>query len=104
MAEASRVTLAVSQENTGVSFGLIATHLVKVSGQVLGSDGSPVTGGMVMLVPGGAAGGRVVVQQGGGSGRIDRTGAFQLTNVAPGRYQVQARAGGMAGPAGRGGW
>ena len=32
VAEAQRVTLAVSQENTGVNFGLIATRLVRVSG------------------------------------------------------------------------
>ena len=39
VAEATRITLAVSQENTGVSFGLIATRLVRVSGQVLTSAG-----------------------------------------------------------------
>ena len=95
MAEASRVTLAVSQENTGVSFGLIATKLVRLSGQVLTSDGTPASGGMVMLVPGGTAGGRgIVMQQGGGGGRVDRTGAFSISNVAPGRYQVQARSAG----------
>ena len=98
IAEAGRVTVAVSQENTTVSFGLIATRLVKVSGSVLSSDGAPASGGMVMLVPGGTAGGRgVVMQQGGGAGRTDRTGAFQLNNVAPGRYQVQARTGGRGG-------
>ena len=91
IAEAARVTLAVSQENTSVSFGLIATKLVRVSGTVLSSDGSPATGATVMLMPGGAAGGRAGVMQGGSGGRADRTGAFQLSNVAPGRYQVQAR-------------
>ena len=94
VAEASRVTLAVSQENTGVSFGLIATKLVKLSGQVMLSNGSPAAGGVVMLVPGTAAGGgRSALMQGGGGGRIDQTGAFRMTNVAPGRYQVQARTG-----------
>ena len=93
MAEASRVVLAVSQENTAVSFGLIAMKLVRVSGQVLSSDGSPAAGGMVMLIPGGTSGGRgIVVQQGGG--RIDRTGAFTIGNVAAGRYQVLAQSGG----------
>ncbi len=92
IAEAARVTLAVSQENTAVSFGLIATRLVRVSGTVLSSDGAPATGATVMLMPGGTAGGRgVVMQQGGSGGRADRTGVFQLSNVAPGRYQVQAR-------------
>ena len=94
--EAARVTLAVSQENTAVSFGLIATRLVRVSGQVLTSSGEPAGGGNVLLLPGGTASGRgVQLQQGsGGGGRIDRTGAFTIANVAPGRYQVQARSGG----------
>ena len=95
VAEAARITLAVSQENTGVSFGLIATRLVRVTGQVLMSDGSPATNGTVMLLPANA-GGRpgVAMQQGGNANRIDQTGAFRISNVAPGRYRVQARAGG----------
>jgi hypothetical protein len=95
VAEAARVTLAVSQENTGISFGLIATKLVRVSGQVLMSDGAPATNGMVMLVPS-SANGRpgVAMQQGGAGNRVDQNGTFRLPNVAPGRYQVQARAGG----------
>lgn len=95
VAEASRVTLAVSQENTTVNFGLIATRLVNVSGQVLMSDGSPASNGSVLLMPAGS-GGRpaVAMQQGGNGNRIDQNGTFRLSNVAPGRYQVQARAGG----------
>jgi hypothetical protein len=94
VAEAGRVTLAVSQENTSVSFGLIATRLVRVSGQVLTSSGSPATNGMVLLVPAGANGRPgMAAQQGGAGNRIDPTGAFRVSNVAPGRYQVQARSG-----------
>lgn len=90
--EAQRVTVAVGQENVSVSFGLIATKLVKVSGQVLTSAGSPAAGGAVMLMPVNAAGGRLGMV-GGAAGRIDGTGAFRVTNVAPGRYQAQARSG-----------
>ena len=59
------------------------------------SDGAPATSGMVMLLPANA-GGRpaIAMQQGGNGDRIDQTGTFRLPNVAPGRYQVQARAGG----------
>jgi Carboxypeptidase regulatory-like domain len=93
--EASRVSLAVSQENTNVSFGLIATKLVKLSGQVITSQGTPAANGVVMIMPSGGAGGRAAIGGGGGNGgRIDQTGAFRMTNVAPGRYQVQARLGG----------
>ena len=95
VAEAARVTLAVAQENTGVSFGLIATRLVRVSGQVLTSDGAPATNGMVLLLPATASGRPgVAMQQGGNGNRIDQTGTFRVSNVAPGRYQVQARSGG----------
>jgi protocatechuate 3,4-dioxygenase beta subunit len=94
VAEAARITLAVSQENTGISFGLIATKLVRVAGQVLTSSGSPATNGMVLLVPAGANGRPgLAAQQGGAGNRIDQTGLFRLPNVAPGRYQMQARSG-----------
>jgi len=94
VAEAARVTLAVSQENTSISFGLIATKLVRVAGQVLTSSGSPATNGMVLLVPAGANGRPgLAAQQGGAGNRIDQTGLFRLPNVAPGRYQMQARSG-----------
>ena len=93
--EAQRVTIALAQENTGVNFGLIATRLVRVSGQVMMSNGAPAPGGMVLLAPVSAAGGRaMIMQQGGAGNRIDQTGMFRLPNVAPGRYQLQARAGG----------
>jgi hypothetical protein len=95
VADAARVTLAVSQENTTINFGLIATRLVKVSGQVLMSDGGPAANGMVTLMPassGGRAG--IAMQQGGNGNRVDGNGTFRMSNVAPGRYILQARAGG----------
>ena len=100
VAEASRVTLVVGQENTNISFGLIATRLVRISGQVLTSDGTPASNGTIMLLASNS-GGRPgqAFQQGGSGGRIDQTGTFRLTSVAPGRYQVQARSGG-GGPGG----
>ena len=95
VAEATRIALGVSQENIGISFGLIATRLVRVSGQVLMSDGAAATNGMVVLVPANTSGRPgIAMQQGGAGNRLDRNGAFRITNVAPGRYQVQARAGG----------
>jgi hypothetical protein len=90
---AQRVTLAIAQENSNVSFGLIATKLVRLSGQVMTSSGGPATGGAVMLAPPGGMRRGVLMQGSGATARIDRTGAFRLTNVAPGRYQLQARTG-----------
>ncbi len=101
--EAQRVTVAVSAENTSLNFGLIATRLVRVTGQVIMSNGAPAPGGTVMLMPSTSAGGRAMVMQQGGSGnRIDASGAFRMSNVAPGRYTVQARAGGGPGMGGPG--
>ena len=95
VAEAARVTLGVAQENTGVSFSLVATKLVAVSGQVLMSDGGPAANGMVMLLPVNTTGRPgIAMQQGGAGNRVADNGTFRLTNVAPGRYMVQARAGG----------
>jgi hypothetical protein len=95
VAEAARVTLAVSQENTSVNFGLIATRLVRVSGTVMMSDGAPATNGNVVLVPVNATGRPgIAMQQGGAGNRLDASGSFRIANVAPGRYMVQARAGG----------
>jgi hypothetical protein len=95
IAEAGRVTLAVSQENTGVNFGLIVTRLVRVNGTVMMSDGAPASNGSVMLTPLSATGRPgIAVQQGGAGNRIEPDGRFRMANVAPGRYQLQARAGG----------
>ncbi len=85
---AERVRVALAQENTAVSFGLIATRLVKLSGHVTTSQGVPATGGAVTLTS--LAGSLVVQEQEGG--RI-RNGAFEIDNVAPGRYQLHAGTG-----------
>lgn len=92
--EAQRVRVALSQEQGGVSFGLLATRLVRVWGQVISATGTPHWGGMVNLAPLSAEGGRLPsFQQGGANGRIEGDGGFWIANVAPGRYRLQARAG-----------
>jgi protocatechuate 3,4-dioxygenase beta subunit len=101
--EATRVTLVVGQENTNISFGLVATHLVRVSGQVLTSQGTAASNGMIMLLSANSGGRPGPFQGGGSGGRVDANGTFRLTNVAPGHYQLQARAGSGGGPGGRGG-
>jgi len=93
-AEAQRVRVALSQEQGGVSFGLLATRLVRVWGQVISATGTPHWGGMVMLsTADGTQGGRGPGFQGGNGARIEGDGNFWIGNVAPGRYQLQARAG-----------
>ena len=100
VAEAQRVNVAIGQEQNSVSFGLIATRLVRVTGAGVDSSGGPVRSGMVMLAP-------VSTRLGAGAtmqmttARVSDSGQFRLTNVAPGRYVVQARTG--RGGGGRGG-
>jgi len=91
-AEAQRVRLALAAENANVSFGLIATRLVRISGQVISATGGPAGGGTVMLTAAEGAGQGRAIMQGGGA-RIEPTGAFRMSNVAPGRYLLQARTG-----------
>ena len=90
-AEAQRVNVALGQETTNVTFALIATKLVRVTGAVINSQGQAVTNGMVVLAPPNArlAGGGGLNQ--GATARIDGGGQFRVINVAPGRYTAQVR-------------
>jgi protocatechuate 3,4-dioxygenase beta subunit len=100
-AEAQRVSVGLGQELSNVSFALVATKLVRISGTVMDSNGAPPSGGAVMLVPAeGGSAGPGMFQMGGG--RIEASGRFRITNVAPGRYILQARTGRDGGaPGGR---
>jgi hypothetical protein len=101
VADAQRVTVALGQEQSSVIFSLIATRLVRVTGAVLNSQGTPMQNGTVILTP---ASSRVTAPAvtGNLSGRIDGSGQFRVINVPPGRYVAQVRAqGGRGGPAAR---
>jgi protocatechuate 3,4-dioxygenase beta subunit len=89
VSDAQRVRIDVSQEQSSVNFGLIATRLVRIAGTVIDSKGAPVTTGALMLVPADSARGPMMM--GGGAARLDRTGVFRITDVAPGRYVLQTR-------------
>lgn len=89
--EAQRVAVGIGQETMNVSFALIATRLVRITGTVMDSSGAPANGGSVVLVPTDMRGAMPMMQ--GGNGRIEATGRFRLTNVAPGRYTLQTRPG-----------
>lgn len=98
-AEAQRVHVDVSQEQSGIVFSLIATRLVRVSGTVLDAQGSTLAGGIVTLVSASGSGpqrGEVA------SSRVDNAGQFRLIDIAPGRYLLNAasspRGGGRGGP------
>jgi hypothetical protein len=102
VADAQRVTVTLGQEQTSVIFSLIATRLVRVTGAVLNSQGTPLQTGAVMLAP---ASTRLNAPALNATltGRIDGSGQFRVINVPPGRYVAQVRAQtGRGGPAARG--
>jgi protocatechuate 3,4-dioxygenase beta subunit len=99
LSEAQRVRVDVSQEQSSVNFALIATRLVRITGTVIDSRGTAVTAGALMLMPADMA--RNPMQMPNGAARVDRNGAFRLSDIAPGRYVLQARTN-LGGPGGRG--
>ena len=83
--EAQTVTTTLGQE-TSVQFALTAARMSRVGGVVTDSTGKPAVGAMILLGPGSglAVGGFTTAQSG-----VD--GAFALSNVAPGDYQLSVQ-------------
>ena len=91
VADAQRITVGVSQEQSNVIFSLVAVPLVRVTGAVLNSQGTPVPNGSVVLTPSSTRS-TIAAPRSQLSGRIDGSGQFRITNVPPGRYIAQVRA------------
>jgi hypothetical protein len=88
VAEAQRITLTHGQESPSADFALVAVRLAKVSGIVIGSDGKPLEGAAVSVMPVNREFGGMLGQQ---SARSAKDGSFTLNSVAPGDYSLQAR-------------
>ena len=89
--EAHPITLGLSQTSADVDFNLQLVHVARVSGHVIDPDGTATWSGNVSLVVDSATVGR-----GAGFGmnygsRIQYDGTFEISNVPPGRYTLQAR-------------
>ena len=93
--EAQSVTTTLGQETT-LQFALTAARMSRVGGVVTDSTGKPAVGAMILLGPGSglAVGGFTTGQSG-----VD--GAFVLSNVAPGDYQLSVQPINMMGGDGR---
>ena len=91
--EAQRVAVAIGQELSSVDIQLQPVKLAKVSGVAIGSDGKPMGGAMVILMPSM----RDAMMFGpGGTSRTDKDGNFTLSSVTPGEYSLQVQSmGGM---------
>lgn len=83
VAEAQRLTLGAGEEQTGINFVLLPVRAVRVSGTVTGSTGEP-TAATLTLVSDADAGGPTTSS----AGRADASGAFTISNVVPGSYQL----------------
>ncbi len=88
--DAQKITVAAGQEIGGTDFALLPVRLAKVAGTVIGSDGKPLAGAMVNLVPASRATDAPMMMM-GNSTRTSNDGAFTISSVTPGDYTLQVR-------------
>jgi len=84
--EAQRVSLTVGQELPSVDIQLQPVRVARITGMALGSDGKPMSGAMVMLMPSMKD---AMMFMPGGTSRTDKDGNFTLNSVTPGDYSLQ---------------
>jgi hypothetical protein len=87
-AEAQRLSLSVGQELSSIDIQLQPVKLAKIAGIASGSDGKPMSGAMVMLMPGTRD---TVALMPGGTSFTDKDGNFTLSGIAPGEYSLQVQ-------------
>ena len=86
-ADAQRLALTVGQE-LSVELQMSPVRLSRIAGSAVGSDGKPMSGAMVMLLPSRMD---AVGMMPGGTSRTDKDGNFTLSGIAPGEYTVQVQ-------------
>jgi hypothetical protein len=92
VSQAQTVTAVLGQELSSIAFPLVPARLSRVSGTVIGSDGRPLAGAMVMIRARGAGLGALRMNFiGGGGNQVRPDGSFQLTNVPPGDYVLDVQ-------------
>ena len=87
-AEAQKISVAVGQEAQNTDFALLPVKLSKISGTVISSEGKPVDGSMINMMPRNADAGGMFMM---GGARTDKNGNFTISNAAPGDYTLQSR-------------
>lgn len=86
MSDAQRVTVALGQEVSGISFAMTPTRVARLSGRVTGGTPGDYEG-FVSLSPEDTSSG---LGFGGGAG-LQSDGTFEMTGVAPGRYVLRVQ-------------
>jgi protocatechuate 3,4-dioxygenase beta subunit len=84
--EAEFVTVALSQEQSGIEFSLSRARTATISGTLLNAAGEPSTMGSVKLMPSQRSGSVTSIQVGA---RLMKDGKFEFPNVTPGQYVIQ---------------
>jgi hypothetical protein len=87
-AEAQKITLAAGQETPSADFALVPVRLARVTGIVLSSDGKPLEGAGISVVP---ATRDIGIMMASSTTRSGKDGTFTLNSVPPGDYTLQAR-------------
>jgi protocatechuate 3,4-dioxygenase beta subunit len=82
-AGAQFISMAASQDISGIGFAMSRAPTVRVAGKALGPDGGPA-GGSLTLAP---AGDSIVAASVGG--RTFPDGTFEFPNVSPGQYVIR---------------
>ena len=94
LSQAQPVAAALGQEVSSIAFPLVPARLARVSGTVMGSDGRPLAGAMVMIRARTAAGMgplRMNLIGNGSNNQVRPDGSFQLRNVPPGEYVLDVQ-------------
>jgi uncharacterized protein (DUF2141 family) len=90
VADALPITVGLQAEAGNIDFILQLVPTARVSGTVMGADGSPSQGSSVTLAPDDATNSARYLGQNYGSG-VRPDGSFIIMNVPPGRYVAFAR-------------
>ncbi len=93
VAEAQRVPVTLGQELANITFALLPSRAVRISGTVVDSRGQRVTNGFVMLQDSSETSVGMFMQRGGG--RVRQDGSFTISNVTPGNYTLFVNSGMM---------
>ena len=88
---ASAVTLAVSEERSGVDFRLTLVPTAKLEGHIISPDGVMPQGTQITLLPLDQADAPSVPGMNTNQTRVNQDGTFTFRDIPPGQYRVMAR-------------
>ncbi len=93
LADAAIIQVSAGEERAGLDFEVGMVPTTTVTGTVLRPDGNPAIGAPIVLQPPASTGQEELVSQvlGAGRGNAGAGGAFTVSGVAPGRYDVVVR-------------